>query len=375
MTTPNVGMNGVGPGQAPSNPTSGLTYEPPVSEATPDEAADFAKAQRDIISEIEEEYISSEAPEFTEEELTDPEDLGPESRETKPEEPEQPETESPEITKGLERIVAREVALQAKEAAFTAREARAAALERENADLRAKLPSADLYDKFNFSPTEALKSLGQDPETVVRLMIAEQLEAKGQEVPAALKDFVKDAKRERRIKELEYREAQRDKTQALQAEYTAVLLGAKEYVSGFTGDAKDAKVAALNKSMPVLTKIAKTSPDRVHREIMEEITRDAQARMATDPTGQPITYEEAARRAEARVAEYSAYFTMEPLASTTPGAKPAETGPKKVLPPQNKPPIKPLRPWEKKGDDEMARALAEAEREFHRVEAIHRRRA
>lgn len=367
MTTPNVGMNGVG-APVSGNPTSGFTYEPPVSEASPEEAADFAQAQRDVISEIEEEFISDEAPEFTPEELEQPVEQEPEQVQ-----PEAPAEESPEITKGLDRIIAREVALQAREAQFAARESRVSALEKEITELRSKLPAQEIYDKFNFSPTEALKSMGQDPETVVRLMIAEQLEAKGQEVPAALKDFVKDAKRERRIKELEYREVQREKAQALQAEYTAVLLGAKEYVTGFTGDTKDAKVAALTKSMPVLTKIVRTNPDQAHREIMEEITRDAQARMVTDPLGQPITFEEAARRVEARLSTYSSYFAVDPAASMQ--ANKQVVAEKKVIPPQNKPPAKPLKPWEKKGDDEMTRALAEAEREFHRVEAIGRRRA
>lgn len=383
MTNPGMGISnsnqggqvvGHGFGGEPIVAESNLMYEAPQSEATPDESADFARAQRDIISEISNEFDDHERPEFTDEELSDGSEQTPETPEqTRPEEATDETKEDPAVARGMERLIQREVQVQAREAAIQAREARVQALETEVAELRKKQPAQEIFEQFGHSPTAAVQALGHDPETTVRLMIAEQLEAKGQEVPPALKEFVKDAKRERRIKELEFREAQRVRQAALQQEFNAVHAGGREYVKTFTGDTKDAKVAGLVKTMPVLAKLARANQDEAHREIMEEIATDARARYAADPNGQPITYEEAAKRVEARLSKYQALFTAEPSGPGTNAPNKQAPG-QKPIPPQNKPPVRPLKPWEKRGDDEMARALADAEREFHRVEAQNRRR-
>lgn len=333
----------------PQTAESNLTYTPPPE---PDQAeyTEFKDALHDSISEIENEY--NPTPEFVED--------AAETTETAPQ-PEavaEVEPEEPAIARGMERLVAREVALQAKEAAFQAREARVQGLETELATLRTQLPAKDVQERLYHSPSEALKAMGHDPEAIVRLMIAEQLEAAGKPVPPELKEFVKDAATQREIKALRAQVQQNHQAQESAAFFNAVALGAREYVK--TVDSK---------ALPTLAGIAKANPDRAHREIMEEITADARVRLAADPNGQPMTYQDAAKRVETRLAELKSLFgpvsTQDPTKLVV--GKPA-------TPPQQKPPVRPLKPWEKKGDDLLAQGLAEAEREFQRMEAQNKRR-
>lgn len=347
---------------------SDFSYQPP---AEVDTSAEFDQSLKDIVSEIEGEFADNKY-EFSDEELAegadtagDPDSGGEDDAAEKP--PGEPQ-DSPEVVRGMERLVAREVALQAKEAQITAAEQRYRAIEAENFELRKAVPQQKLLEDFETSPTEAFKSLGKDPETMVRLMIAEQLEAKGQEVPAELKEFVKEARRERRVKQLEAQIARRDQVAAAQQTFNVVSLGAHEYVKNLVGDGKIA---------PALAEIAKEHPDQAHAEIMEEIQRDAQSRLAqgADPNSEPLSYIDAAKRAEARLGRYKSVFGKG-LASTAPTKQVGEAQ-KKVTPPANKPPaapIAPLKPWQKSGNDLMEQGIKDAEREFYRQEAINRRR-
>ncbi len=347
---------------------SNLTYTPP-PEASYDEQADFQQSLKDIVSEIEGEFKPKY--EFTEEELSSDNEPGHEGEPlAEGADGAEPavEADEPAVARGLDRLIAREVALQTKEAAFQAREAaqtnEMAALKAQIELLQKKMPAPDLEDKMFLNPSEAVKALGQDPETVVKLMLHEQLEARGAEIPQGLKDFVKDYRKDvaanRRIATLEAQLAQRARDEAALNEFNAVQLGAREYVKTV-----DSKV------MPSLAKIATSNPDRAHREIMEEISRDAKQRVAADPNGQPLTYAEAAKRVEARLADLMVLMGATGPASDA--TKQADA--KKVtVPPQQKPPVKPLKPWEKKGDDLYAQGIREAEREFYRQEQLNKRR-
>jgi hypothetical protein len=319
--------------------SSHFSYTPPQSEASPDELAEFNGLLKGSIDEIAAEH--NPPPEV---------ESAPEPAETdKPAEtPSEAPTEAPEIARGMQQLVQREVQLQAREQAFTSREAAVKALESELTSLRAAVPTKDLLDKFDLSPTDAVKALGKDPETVVRLMIAEQLHAKGQPVPEGLQKFVEKAASERRIAALEAQLAQRE-TAAKEAQiFSAVQSGAREYVKTVDG-----------KKMPSLAAIFATDPDLAHSELMEEIRVMA----SKDPNSQ-LTFEAAGAQAESRLARLAKAFKG-PVASTTP-TKP-ESG-QKPQPPQTKAPPKPIAPWKKPQDDFTA-ALNEAVREFHTVEA------
>jgi len=331
---------------------SSFTYEAP-PETDPQEIADFNALLKDSISDISNEY--NPTPEFEPE----PTEGGESSAEPEAEPSEASEqSESPEITRGVDRLVQREVALQTKEAAFQQREARVQALETELTQLRQAVPSKDFLDKLDLSPADALKAVGKDPETVVRLLIAEHLHSQGKEVPVELQKFVEQAANNRRIAALERQLADRDKQANEARVMQAVDLGGREYVKMIDKQVDKAGKAVL----PTLARISKADPDLAHSELMEEI----KAQVARDPNSE-MTYATVAAKAEARLARLHKALTGSD-ASTTP-AKP-EVG-QKVTPPVTKPPAKPIKPWEKRQDDLNA-AILEAEREFHRVEAANR---
>jgi hypothetical protein len=324
-------------------------YEVPVSEATPDEQAEFSQSLKDIIGEIEQEYAPAPEPEV--------EDEVP--AETEPEAEVQPETEveEPAITKGIERLVQRETAIAQREATLQAREAqmttRMSALEQENTELRGRLPNQSVQELLFTDPAAAFKAMGHNPETVVQLSIAQQLKAQGKPVPEALAKVLEKAETNRKIESLERALADRENAERMTAYFNTVAMGAREYVKTEVGKSKD---------LPTLTTIAKSDPDRVHSEILEEITRDAHSRMAKDPNGEPLSYADAARKVEARYAPLAKLLVQ----TNAPDAKLAQVKPN--TPPPQKPPTKPLQPWKQNADNIEAQGLNDAIREFHKLE-------
>lgn len=330
--------------------SSHFSYTPPKSEASPDELAEFNDLLKGSIDEISDEFAEKPPVET----LVDGDDGGgksdPDSGGQDPDVTKPPDEAVPsEIARGMQQLVQREVQLQAREATIAQREASTKALEQELASLRSAVPTKDLLEKFDLSPSDALKAMGKDPETVVRLMIAEQLHAKGQPVPEGLQKFVDKAASERRIAALEAQLKQRDEVVKEAQVFSAVQSGAREYVKTIDG-----------KKMPSLAAIFKSDPDLVHSELMEEIDRQA----SKNPNGQ-LTYESAALEAEKRLARFAKVFSGS-AAGTTPMTQ--ASGQKPITPPQTKAPARPIAPWKKPKDDFDA-ALNDAIREFHVTEA------
>ena len=338
----------------PTPHVSNLTYEPPPApEAS--ELDDFAALARDSISEIENEFAAEGAPEFTDEELADEGEAEVEPEDTAEPKVDKDDKDDPAIARGMERLVAREVELQTKERDFAAREARVMALEQELAQWRAKQPAQEMLEDLDFRPTEAIKALGKDPRMVVRLMIAEQLEAEGKEVPAELREAIRDAKYTREMADLKRQLAQKSRAEQDMMEYSAIVLGAREHAKTLVG----------SKDAPTLADLAKSDPEAAHLEIMEEIQKDARVRMATEPNGKPISYAEATARAEKRLAKLKTMFAPKNDTATTP----VDASKKKAVPPQPKAPAKPLPPWKTREDDIYKQGIDEAVREYHLQEA------
>jgi hypothetical protein len=111
--------------------------------------------------------------------------------------------------------------------------------------------------------------------------------------------------------------------------------------------------------------VAKADPDYARDEIMEEIVSEAKRQAATNPNGEPISYEEAASRVEKRFAR------LAKLLSVQNGTNPATKNVKKpnVTPPSTKPATKPLAPWQRRTDSVEEQGLAEAMRIFETEEA------
>lgn len=289
----------------------------------------------------------------------------PEGAESEPT-PEAPaaEAESPAIAAGMERLVAREVAVQAREAAAAAAEGRVRALESELAGLRAKLPAAEVTEKLYHSPSEAIKALGHSPRDVLHLLLAETLKADGKEVPAELAETLRGAEHKREVATLRARLDAKEQAEA-RAQYLAgIAAGAQAYATQLVGASKDA---------PTLAVIAKSDPARASREILEEIEADARARAAADPHGEPITYAEAAKRAEKRLSALRALLGPAGTAPSTQASGAPQKAPAKT-PPTAKPAAKPLAPWLAKDPDMYSVGVDEATREFLRVEAANKRK-
>lgn len=261
--------------------------------------------------------------------------------------------------RGLERLVAREVELRAKAADVESKFARIAEYETRIKDLESKQVPQDLAFNLRTNPHDTLESMGISPDDLVRRVIAARL---GDQVPAQLKEELRQDETQRQIHELRNQLAQRDQASAARAFVEQVNAGAREYVTKGVGE-----------YAPTVAKVAKASPERVYQEILAEISQDARARSAREPNGDVLSYEEAAKRVEARWAELAGVFSPAIPASTTaptttaPGAKNGTPAATTVV----KPPDRPLAPWLQPVRDAVEDAgLKAALMEYRRVQGV-----
>lgn len=338
------------PMQVPSN----ATYVP--ENPLQGEQDDFTASLKAFNAEMEKEfYAKPDEPGETagvEVESTDP---APEVPASAPE----AEKDDPAVARGLDRLIAREIEIKSREDRVTQMEAQAKQSMAELNALKGLKSTKELQDLAQHSLTETMQALGQDPDTAVRLLLAERLVATGKQVPQELKEFARDATYKREMAQLRKQLEEKDRAASQNSYFNAVQLGAREYVK------------TVGDTTPTVKLVAKVNPDRVHSEIMEEITKDAQIRVAQDPTADLITYAEAAKRVEARWAELKNVIQTNATDSTklAPGAKTNQ-------PPAAKPPAKPLHTWQTptKGKELEDLGIQEALKEFNKVEAARKAR-
>lgn len=335
-----------------TEPQSEFSYTAPESE--PGDNLDAVA--RDTIAEIEAEFQAEDAKRY----LDDDADAPPETEESAEEAPApdaaeaKPEVEAddPKLSRALERTVQRELAAKEAEQRAETRLAELKVKEAEFASMRGLKSTKDLMEMASIDALGAIKALGQDPDTFIRIALAQALPP--DRVPAELREFTKDVATKREIAALRRQIDEQNQARTYQEFLNSVQSGARKYVES-VGD-----------STPTLAVVAKADPERVYREIMEEISKDAGARASQDPNGEPLTYTEAAKRVEERFVQYKALL-LGPN-GTTAATTQSTKKPTNALPPQSKPPVKPLRPWEQKNDLED-QGLQEALREFHRMES------
>lgn len=225
----------------------------------------------------------------------------------------------------LDRLIARELDLRDREAA----------LKRQADELGARKPVDDeVRDLFGSSAVKALEKLGYDPDQIVRRVIAERM---GEKAPDKLRHEIeqadKDNKYLRRIDEVEKKLAAKEAEAAQRAYFDHVNSGARDYVTKGIGE-----------YAPTVASVARTNPDRVHREIMDELIRDAQVRAQKDPNGELLTFEEAAKKVESRWSDLRGLLSG---GGATPQVTSTKTEPVKSTEktPTIKPPDRPLAPW------------------------------
>lgn len=307
----------------------------------------------DAIKDIEAEF--NPAPEF--DDAPDGEtpvegDAPPEVKAEVPTEDEADDDYDPKQMRMFERVAQRELAASEREKAAVAAEARVKALTDELKSLQGLKSTKELSDMFDLDPVGAFKALGKDPDVMIKLALGQTIPA--DKLPESLREFNKSYATQREIAQLRAQVAHQEQSRKAQEYVNTVTTGAREYLTKSVGD-----------STPTLAVVMKANPERALREIMEEISLDARTRAASDPNGEHLAFSEAAARVEKRMSEWKSMFEVKNGEQATTQAK-KPTG---QLPPQSKPPQKPLRPWEKRDDDLYESGIADAVREFHRAEA------
>lgn len=267
--------------------------------------------------------------------------------------------------RGLERLVAREVELRERESRLSESAKEMEALRARLSELEPRAVTEDLLNKIKLSPSEGLRALGLDPDEVVRTALVEKLGEKAN--TPEMRETMERAKMRKEMEALKNQIRQAEMKRAAQEYFDKVDSGAREHAKNAEG---------LSKYAPTVASVAKTSPDRVHREIMEEITRDAAVRSSREPDGDVISYEEAASRIEKRWAEMKSLFgaptpgpsvTPSGVASTPESKTPVVTQNPKPPPSTPKPPDRPLLPWLQASKDEEE-AIKEAITEYRRLQ-------
>ncbi len=126
----------------------------------------------------------------------------------------------------------------------------------------------------------------------------------------------------------------------------------RQYVENYTKSARDFVGKLDEKVAPTMAKLAKAGESEwVLQELLSEVRKDAQERFAKGDSGEPLTAEDALKRAELRYAKIAKVFaTKEPEKKVT--AK------KDVV---VKPPATPPQEY---GDEWLNKMLKEAEREW-----------
>ncbi len=268
------------------------------------------------------------------------------------------------VDAGLERLVAREVEIRGREEAFSRKEAEYKALEARLQAAEARQVPQDVVGGLRNRPTETLKAMGLDPDDLVRRAIAEKM---GDKAPEQLRQKLEQSSTQAQIQALEQKIISQERERAQQEFFNKVNSSAREYVG-----------SGLGTYAPTVAEVAKKAPDRVHQEIMQEIIQDAQIRGPREPNGELLSFEDAAKRVEARWDAFKKLLSPSDttaLASTADSSKTSALGnttakviTKTQTSPATKPPDRPLAPWQIRSDIEEE-GIRAALMEYKRVES------
>ncbi len=315
------------------------------------EKTEIDTAMESFISEAQKEFApepEETAPVVAQESAPQPDTALPNTAES-----EKPTTDPAE--RGLERLVAREMELRERENRLSQSSAEMEALRARVREMESRQISEDLLNKIRLSPNEGLRHLGLDPDEVVRQALVEKLGDKA-DTPE-IREMLERNRLRREMESLKAQIQAQERERAAYEYYSKIASGANQFVRDTSG---------LEKHAPTVSQVAKSNPERVYSEIMEEIQRDAQVRMAREPNGDVISYEEAAKRVEKRWSDLKSLILPQNQPSTPSPTTPVAAKPSNP-PPQTpnisvKPPEKPLAPWlQRNVDQEEALRLAIAE--------------
>lgn len=342
---------------------SDFSYEPPSNEKT----FNLKAAEKNFIDQLlagvepeREEPVESGGdelpPEFSDD-FESPETVSEEAGTEPVEAEEEVEQEDPRSARGFSRLVQREVAAKSREDAAVAAEKRAEARIAELKKYENLKPTADLAEMGGHDPLGVITTLGLDPDSFIKLSLAQQL---GDAAPDKLKEFARGASERREIAKIRAELAAERQARAAAEYFNTISAGARAHVTKNLGDPKAVK------AYPSLSKAAKVDPQYVHDEIMEEIVKEARIKATTDPNGEPISYDEAAKRVEARLARIAKLINGPSMAGAAPRIVQKPNG---TSPPTTKPAAKPLSPWHSRSSNIEEEGIREALAVYERAEA------
>ncbi len=292
-------------------------YAEPTAEGSPAPLEPWQEANTlaaDAIAAIAAEFDAEDESEVTLPPVTDTDDAPPLKAEAAAEEVAKPPEKEDPADRGTARLVEREVALRLQEEKLSARESAIAAQEARIAELESKAAGyeGDFHSHLRQRPTEALTAAGHDPEQIVRLYLAEKFSREGKPIPPKLQQEIERSEALQERAALRREMAQFQQQQASQAFVAGIEAGARTYIT-----------QGISKDAPTVAEVAVRQPDRVYREIMDEIARDAQSRSGKDANATVITYEEAAKRVEARWSEFRSLLSPPDASTKTATTTPA----------------------------------------------------
>jgi hypothetical protein len=264
---------------------------------------------------------------------------------------------------GLERFVAREVALREKERVIEEKERRYSQMEARIKELEGRQMPKDLEAEIYADPVSFFERLGIDTDQVVRASLARRM---GEKAPKELRADMEAAARDLRT---------RKEIEALRAEVQAAKTerASREFYDKVVSDVRT--FIESPDLPPTVKAIASRNKERVFHEVMDVITRDAQAKSRAGG-GDLISFDEAVKQVESKWKDLVALSPLPPSGNASTEAKTAPTtqasGAQKPATPKPTgsvtPPQRPLAPWLQPRADYEDEGLKAAIAEFRRLE-------
>jgi hypothetical protein len=177
---------------------------------------------------------------------------------------------------------------------------------------------------------------------------------------AKLKGELKDLENKREVRSLRAEIAAKERKEQSDRQYREAVESGEKYVDSLTKEDSEQV-----KTLPTVSRLAKANSKFAHALITREILEDARERhYVRGETGNPLTYEEAAKRVETDLAELSKYLVSEnaAVAQKTETKQPTNNN-SKIVPST---PVKVRK--EKTIKDQEEEAINNAVAEFYRLE-------
>lgn len=235
--------------------------------------------------------------------------------------------------------------------------AREEAVRKQENDLETRVKEA-VSRKLDFrgkNAEDVLKSLGFDPELVLKDMMYQRA-SDTNPVKAKLREELRDIHTKRELD-----------TMRAELEHSKVVEAQRQYFQSIDDGAREYVTKVDEKVTPIFAEVAKTAPELAHQRIMQVILEDARDRLAKGEDGEPLSYAEAAKRADAGWSKLAEVLRKKVVAA--PEAKKVGAVAKKPVV-TSKPIVKPA--TELTVEDEINAGIEKAKKTFYQTEARRR---